>query len=234
MKYLLLTFVLAITLLSCTDNNNNVSNTTIEGNIVEQVDSNLISINTTLPFGCENISKIKYPKEWLNDPKHYGQIKLPEGKEYENLGLCYQQLNFVKTISSPKTEKLQIVKIGDFLEQSFSLDTLLQKSIDSCRYRLPNIGIYECYYSFRYDAKPNSFGAYGNLLLLDPKTKAGKILNLYFEGTGDSSVMSRYFLINNNNNIIVYEGWTYDDGSSLDEKYKITIQLNGDVEVIPI
>jgi len=46
----------------------------------------------------------------------------------------------------------------------------MQISTDSCRYRLTNMGIYECYYS-------NS--RYGNLLLLDPKTNKGKLLNIY-------------------------------------------------------
>ena len=87
---------------------------------------------------------------------------------------------------------------------------------------MPNIGIYECYYSYE---------RYGNLLLLDPKTKNGKLLNIYADDIGgDSHTILRYFFIDKNV-INIYEGSCYDDGCNLDEKFKIIINQDGEINI---
>ncbi|MCC7301141.1 MAG: hypothetical protein IT233_00720 [Bacteroidia bacterium] len=223
MKYTLIISIFCLTILSCSDSTNSSKE-----DVVEEIDLNAIQINATLPFGCINLTKLKYPMEWTSDLKNYGQLKNPE--ELDSIGKCFYKINSSKVINSPVVKKSELLLIGDFLEQSHFLDTILQNSIDSCRFRLPNIGIYECYYSFQRDVKISSFGSYGNLLLLDPKTKTGKLLNIYFEGSGDSNVMSRYFFIDKDT-IIIYEGRCYDDGCDLDEKYKINIAHDGSVNI---
>jgi len=213
-----------MTILSCTNqsqDNQIVRNSTLtEENCFPQTNSNTIKINGAFPFGCVNLRKFKYPKHWEGDLENYGQLKRPNSKEFEDIGKCFQGINLIKTIEPPKVEKLEHLKIGDNFKEIYSLDTLLQKSIDSCRYRLPNLGIYETYYLYQQDTKPNSFGIYGNLLLLDPKTKKGKLLNIYFEGGGDQSTVFRYFLIDKDI-IRIFEGSCHDDGCNLFEKSKI-------------
>jgi len=209
--------------LSCSNSNREGSNLTdISSNrdsVISNSDTNGISINATYPFGCADLTKINYPKKWDADLEHYGQLKKPAGKEYENIYQCFQTINTTKVIVTPTTRKIEHLIIGDNFKNN-QPNLILQTSADSCRFRLPNVGIYECYYSYRQDA--NSLALYGNLLLLDPKTKNGKILNVYFQGYGESYVVFRYFVIDKNV-INIYEGYCCDDGCSLDFKFKIAI-----------
>ncbi len=226
MKNLLLIFIYCFTIWSCSnrsvDNSNSVDTSATKDNLIALPDTSTIKINANFPFGCVDLTKFKYPKRWEGDLKNYGQLKKPSGKEFDDIGQCFAAINLVKTIKSPKFQSLEVIKIGDNYKGAFNIDTLLQKSIDSCKYRLPNIGIYECYYSYE---------RYGNLLLLDPKTKNGKLLNIYADDIGgDSHTILRYFFIDKNV-INIYEGSCYDDGCNLDEKYKIIINQNEEINI---
>jgi len=226
MKGFLLTFVICSTIWSCSsstvDNSNSDGTSTTKDNLIAQPDTNHVEINANFPFGCADLTKLKYPKHWEGDLENYGQLKQPNGKEFDDIGKCFALINLAKTIKSPKLQGLQVLKIGNNYKSAFDLDTLAQKSFNSCKYRLPNIGTYECYYSY---------DRFGNLLLLDPKTKNGKLLNIYFDDIGgDSHTFLRYFLIKNNA-IHIYEGSCYDDGCTLDEKYKIIIDQDGGIKI---
>lgn len=233
MKKLLVLLICGFTICSCSNpsagNSNFIDTTSTKDNLISQTDTPKIQINSSFPFGCADLTKYKYPKRWEGDLENYGQLKQPKGKEFDDIGQCFELINSSKTIGSPTLKHLELLKIGDNFKNTLYLDTLLQKSTDSCRYRLPNIGIYECYYSYQQDTKPNSFGMYGNLLLLDPTNKQGKLVNVYFQGSGEQHLFYRYFFINNNV-ISIYEGYCYDDGCSLDEKFKITISQNGELK----
>jgi len=187
-----------------------------------QGDTVKIQINSNFPFGCADLAKFKYPKCWEGDLKNYGHLKKPKGQELEDIVKCFNAINSAKTIKSLKPKKIELFEIGDFFKNANNLDTLMQISIDSCMYRLPNIGIYECYYSYQ---------RYGNLILLNPKTNEGKLLNIYADDLGgDSSTMLRYFYIDKNE-IHIFEGACYDDGCFLDEKYKININSDGRINI---
>jgi len=226
MKYQVLTYVFCLTILACSNTSKDSQilseSTLIKENILNQIDSGNIKINGVFPFGCINLTKLKYPKHWEGDLENYGQLKKPNAKEFEDFGDCFKSINSIKTISPPKVENLEYLKIGDNFKDIYPLDTMLQKSIDSCRYHLPNIGIYECYYTYQQATKPNSFEIYGNLLLVDPKSRNGKLLNIYFEGSGDQHTEFRYFFIDKDT-INIFEGSCYDDGCSLDQTSKIII-----------
>ena len=218
--------------MSCTNkkaNNQNIEKTSQQKvSSFEVTDSSDIKINTNFPFGCSTLKKYKYPKNWESEVGSDGILKQPQGKEFEEIGKCFQSVNLVKTINKPRVTQLKILKVGDDFKDSYSLNSVLQKSTENYKYRLPNIGVYECYYSFVQDTE--KYGAYGNLLLIDAKTKAGKVLNIYFEGSGDSSTLYRYFLIEKNV-INIYEGSCYDDGCSLDKKFTITINSKGEINI---
>jgi len=225
----LLIFLSCSTIWSCSnwtaDNSNSVDTSATKGNLVSQSVTNKIKINANFPFGCADLTKFKYPKHWEGDLENYGQLKKPSGKEFYEIGQCFAAINLAKTIQSPKFQSLEVLKIGDSYTGAYNIDTLVQKSIDSCKYRLPNIAIYECYYSYE---------RYGNLLLLDPKTKNGKVLNIYADDiAGDSHTILRYFLIDKNV-ITIYEGSCYDDGCNLEEKFKIIINQDGRVNINPM
>lgn len=233
MKHLLL-LIFSLTIWSCSnktvDNSNSVDTSATKDSLIAQTDINKIQINANFPFGCTDLTKLKYPKYWEGDLVNYGQLKKPKGKEFDDIGQCFDAINLAKTITPPMLKALKLLKIGDNFKDAYYLDTILQKSIDSCRYRLPNIGIYECYYSYQQNRKPNSFGLYGNLLLLDPKTKNGKLLNIYSQLSGDSHIKLRYFFIDKNI-INIYEGSCYDDGISLNETFKIIVNPEGEISI---
>ena len=254
MKNILFILIPCATIWSCsnpTDQNLNSADTpTIKNQIIStdaskintQVDSNLADtlsaidttrligpikteINATFPFGCSDLTKFKYPKHWKGQEEGLEQ---PLGKEFEDIGECFQKINSVKSIGSLKIKKLEILKIGNNYNDYY-FDTVAIKSIDSCLYHLPKIGIYECYYFYE-QTKVKESGYYGNLLLLDPLTKIGKLLNIYFEYGGDQHVNFRYF-ISDKETINLYGGSCYDDGCSIFETFRISINQDGKINI---
>lgn len=229
MRDLLLIFLSCLTIWSCSDRTaellNSADTSATKGILIAPLDTGKIKINANFPFGCAELTKFKYPKHWEGDLEYYGQLKKPGGKEFDDIGQCFAAINLAKTIEPPQVQSLQVLKIGNNYKGAYNIDSLLQKSIDSCKYRLPNIGIYECYYSY---------DRYGNFLLLDPKTKKGKLLNIYNNDIGgDSHTILRYFFIDKNV-INIYEGSCYDDGCNLDEKFKIIINKEGELSISQI
>lgn len=225
MKNLLLILITSLTIWSCfnfTSNNTNLAATTSKDYLTEQNDTSIIQINGSFPFGCAELTKFKYPKRWEGDLENYGQLKKNNAQEFEKIGACFDAINMSKIIKSPHTQSIELIEIGDNFKNAFNLDTLMQISIDSCRYRLPNMGIYECYYSY---------SRYGNLLLLDPKTNEGKLLNIYANDLGgDSHTILRYFYIDKNT-INIYEAYCYDDGCSIYETFKIVVKKDGEIKI---
>lgn len=179
MKSFLYIFVSSLTILFCANANRNKVKLSVKSTTKDTILSIVTinnSINAEFPFGCVDLKKIKYPKKWEGDLLHYAQLKKPAGNEFENIEHCHRIINRSRIIASPTTSKIEHVTIGDDFKNTQPNIQLLASG-DSCRFRLPNIGIFECYYSFQQDTKSN--GLYGNLLLLDPKKKNGKILNVY-------------------------------------------------------
>lgn len=190
--------------------------------MITQTDTSKIQINANFPFGCAELTKFKYPKYWEGDLDNYGHLKKPNGQEFKDIGKFFDVINSAKTIKSLRPQRLELLEIGDNFKHAYNLDTLMQRSIDSCKYRLPNIGIYECYYSYAH---------YGNLLLLDPKTNNGKLLNIYANDLGgDSHTILRFFFIDKNV-INIYEAYYYDDGCMMDETFKIVVNSDGEIKI---
>lgn len=226
MKYLDLSIFFCLTVLSCSfhtsGNSNLVELSNPKDELISQIDSNKIEINANFPFGCVELIKFKYPKHWEGDLENYGHHKKNKLHEFENIEQCFKAINLAKTIQSPKPQNIELIDIGHNFKNAFNLDTILQRSIDSCKYRLPNIGIYECYYSYAH---------YGNLLLLDPKTNIGKLLNIYANDLGGETLtVMRYFYLDKNE-IRIYEANYYDDGCTLNEIFKIIVNSTGEIKI---
>lgn len=230
MKNLLLTSIFFTTILSCTNKTNslNSSNQNVtKDSSITQTERDEIKINVTLPFGCAELTEFKYPKHWNGDLENYGQLKQPKGQEFDNIGQYFSAINKVETIKlKPKILEVNHIKIGkDFLNTVY-YDTISQQRIESLKYRLPNIGNYQCYYFLEQSQK--LYGNYGNLLLLDPKSKKGKTLNVYYEVGGDQHVNFRYFYLDGET-IRIYEGSCYDDGCDLTERFSVNIKTDGQI-----
>lgn len=231
MKKLLLFFFL-IVLLCCNKktvpSNLSIPNGTEDSNS-EETAKRVIKINAGFPFGCPDLAIYSYPKHWKEDPENYGRLKLPEGQEFDTIGVCFKDLNKVENIAiGPEILGVDHLLMGkDFLNTVY-FDRVAQKAIDSLKYRLPDIGNYQCYYYF--EKSKLKYGEYGNLLLLDPKTKRGKTLNVYYEIGGDQHVDFRYFYLNAGV-LRIYEGSCYDDGCGLRESFTVEIKAEGQINI---
>lgn len=222
-----------VSMLSCKEKNEQISIS--KDNLNEQLSTLVkmntkgIPINANLPLGYTRLSKLKCPVLWKADPENYGHLKSPGNKEFENLSAYYSILISSKTIGSPHVSTLSYLDINDHQRTDNYFDTVAAKQIDSCIYRLPNMKDFECYY-FRNYSNKNSGGQYGNLLLLNNKTKAGKTITIYFEYGGEQNIAMRYFLIDKEK-INIYEGSYYDDGCRLVATHKIEVDAAGELLV---
>ncbi len=133
-----------------------------------------INVNTAYPFGSAKLDSIKYPHHWDEDHENYGHLKSPEGKEFEDISTFLSGLHNAPTITGPKVDSIEYLNLNEqYKNDSYYFDTIAVKSLDSCLYRLPDFGKYECYY-YRQYSKKMTYGVYGSLLLLDSATHIGK------------------------------------------------------------
>ena len=146
MNRFFLIFIFLIVICSCTNQkvNNSASADTASGGLFTQTDSIKIKINSNFPFGCSDLLKF-YPKHWERDIENYGHLKKPLGNEFDDIGKCFAAINSAKTISSPTPKSVELLKIGNNLKNIDNLDTFKQRSKESCKYRFPNIGLFECW-----------------------------------------------------------------------------------------
>jgi hypothetical protein len=188
-----------------------------------------IPVNAQLPFGFADLLNYSQPKHWEADSKNYGQLKLPDSKAFEAISYYFQTLHKAQTLTTmPDVVEKNYLQIGPICTDTFYCDNLTQQKTDSLKYRLPDIGNYECYYFF--ERSKNRDSEYGSLLLLDPKTKKGKTLNIHYMIGGEQSINYRYFYINDNE-IKLFEGYCYDDGCSLNERFRVKIDAGGEIKI---
>lgn len=234
MKYLKLILIACLTIYSfshtASDNSTYSETTSLPKNMNVKTDTDKIKINATFPFGCADLAKYKYPHYWEEDHEHYGRLKSPEGKELADISTLLHTINNAKTINNPSIKSIEYLNLNEkYKDDAFYFDTLAVKQIDSCIYRLPDIRGYQCYY-FRQYTNKQSYGEYASLLLLDPATQIGKLLTLYFKYGGEQNVNVRYYFIDKDT-IHIYDGSYYDDGTTLNESFKITITEKNEIVI---
>lgn len=224
-RFLLMCFS-CITYYSCSNQNTtnlDSRDTSVNADVfTSPIDTDEIKMTAPFPFGCSDLKKWKYPISWKSNVQNDGQFSKNSELQFQRIYSCFDSINGAKVIEKPNFDKIELLELGETFRTALNLDTLMQRSIDSCRYRLPNMGIYECYYSY---------SGYGNLFLLNPKTKEGKLLNIYandlaFEG----STVVRFFYIEKNE-ISIYHTYCYDDGCKINESLKIVVAENGEIHV---
>lgn len=179
------------------------------------------------PFGCTDLIHLQYPRRWEADTLNYGQLAQPDGQDFQDIGQYYQTLHETPVIPSPATRRIVALPLEDAHDAYF--DSLASKATDSCLYRLPDMGPYACYY-FLQPGTGLSYGVYGNLLLLDPATQNGQVINVYFEYGGDQHIQLRYFLIDQHT-IQLFEGACYDDGCELAATYVLSVHPDGNIAI---
>lgn len=188
--------------------------------------SDTIQINADFPFGCVDLKKYKYSKIWEIDTLAYGTLTQPEGKEFDDIYDYFSKLNSIPAVKyKPEIKDLEYIQF-DLINSSYDKEALY--SIDSIKYRLPDIGKYKCFYSCQ--NPKGRFGLYGNILLYDSITKNGKLVNVYYEVAGDGVVEFKYFLFDEGI-IKIYNAYCNDEECGLSESFNILIDKEGKIIV---
>jgi hypothetical protein len=191
------------------------------------------------PFGCSILITHKFPEHWEASDEANDTIKKPHEADFFHTSAWYERMAWIKPLPVPPIEKTEIIKIGE--STACSCTNVL--AADSCRYRLSNIGMYQCYYvsddvygnpAFEKSCPDNSCLVYGNLVLYDPSTRTAKTILIYYEGgsgTGTNGTPYRYFYITKEKIIELYEGSCNDAGCDMQNKYSIRVLENGEIEI---
>ena len=105
---------------------------------------------------------------------------------------------------------------------------IYKQDLDSLKYKLPDFGRFNCYYY--YQTLTDTYGELGYILLYDKTNQTGTAINVYYNVAGDQHIKSRRFLMDENA-IKLYEGYSYDDGTSLYKAFIIKTDTSGEISI---
>ncbi len=210
--------------------------TTTEKNANEQTQPTEIPINANYPFGCTDLHEFKFElKLFARATNSYRDVmqereeRVSKRKELEAFIQCFDSIHQVETQKvKPEVRRLAHLTLSKQFTYMLDFDSTARNRVDNLKYRLPDIGKYECYYFFEQSNKLP--GYYGNLLLLDPKTKVGTPINIYYAVGANKSMAIRYFNIDGET-IQIFEGSYTVADCFLRESFKIHIKPNGEIMV---
>jgi hypothetical protein len=216
-------FLLALILLSSNAQANNLKFVNFDFSTTD--DST--KINPIRKIDCEGCIELLGEKTNL-DYDLYDSINTSSNKIAEEIfSSCnnyFNKINASESTSVPKMGKISFLSFQYGLKYDYYFDTLAAKNLDTCLFRLQNIGALECYY-FLAESTIFSYGVYGNLALINPITLETTVVNIFHQFGGDQNVKNRYFKIKGNK-ILIYDGWCYDTGCGLKYSGKLKIKRN--------
>lgn len=190
-----------------------------------------------LPFGDSLLVKDMLPEYWKT-PIYSDNMNIKPNK-YEktlaSIGNFYNHIAGKKIGQLPKIEKIERLELKK--DNYCKCSELLQP--DSFNIQLPDIGIYKCYYvsnTSYYNQKLNELcmntcRAYGYIFLLDSTSHVAKSLPVYYEGNGESYSAFRYFYLNKNGSVKIFEGRCYDNECSLKLTTEILLSKDGEIKI---
>jgi hypothetical protein len=203
---------------------------------LESIDSQEV---TRLPFGCRTIVTYKFPKKWesegeepYSDPKG---INKEHNNSIEKIANCYYELNNANSYLLPYISQSEYIKMG---EDDFPSNDSLMYLTKECKYSLPNFGPYECYYSYNSGRYIQTFehgqdlynNEVGNLIFYDRLTKGAKYINIYNQWhDGETWNAQRYFFINSEKIIEVFEVVYGETETEFYKSYTIVVKDNGEI-----
>jgi hypothetical protein len=191
---------------------------------------------TPLPFGPTAIVQYKFPEvAWANPMD--GSASTIDKKYQEQLKkINFAPFNFSKSIIVPVIRQVTFVNVW-----TDSLITKHDEHYDTdFKYRLPNLGPYECYYQYHTDSLASliktkddtRYQGFGNLVLIDTLTRNAKILNIYssFEyGEEGGGHYYRYFFIDKEYNIDIFSIEKAEDSQSIRKVQRIKARGDGTI-----
>ena len=197
-------------------------------------------VTQAYPFGCSILVTHKFPPHWEASHDNRDSVMTLNESEFFHTSAYYEVMSRAKTFSPPPIENVEHIKIGN--ENTCSCTNSL--SLDSCRFKLKNIGKYQCYYlsddiyqndAFEKSCPNNTCLLYGDLVLYDSSSRSAKVLLIYFEGGSGSGENKgtpfRYFFITKEKSIELYDGICNDDGCDMRNTWSIHVLDNGEIDV---
>ncbi len=208
-----------------------------------QLDSINTQPVTTLPVGSKLLLTYKFPEAWLSHSDSETGIYPPTGINKKHMDAIdsvlayYNRLHHGEKYLLPVINKLEYVKLNE--KEDISPDDSLVYSIKHCNYRLPDFGMYECYYTYnsgRY-VRTNGFedlthGEAGHLIFYDRKTKNAKYITIY-DQENDVETWNGYriFFIHKDKSIQLFSVDYGEEETGFSKIYKINIHQNGEIVI---
>lgn len=209
MKYLYLFFI-SVLLWACTSDHPHQK---VKTNYRKIPRETLPQQNVSLPFGCNDLMPFTL-SDYVTVYNQYNEDPIRDSiyRRFARLHDCYWEINRAATISHPLFSNVKHLK----LEVPYQFKDLATFLIDSVRYRLPNIGPYQCYYSYQVAAQPDTAEvsmeeeeltsrSAGNLIFYNPADKSTTAITIYLEIEAFERGISRFFFIGDDKEIIVYD-----------------------------
>lgn len=243
-----LSLISLLVLYSCGSEKSNPESVTTHTNLIES----LPPINNSLeqadsmnqvdfgryPFGCPTLVRFAFSDEW-NIIDFSGTANMGHSiyqKALLEINACLQDINHSASIEKPqinKSEKFSYFNEGDLTcNDAGSLDSALVSLLD--------MGPYNAYYAFgnfhgdkpaETIFTPDDCLEYGNLVLVDPKTKNAKVLNLYSVKEKDKTINLRLFYIDENKLIHIKEIFCDEKYCKILKRFTVNVENNGQIKV---
>jgi hypothetical protein len=220
--------IILLLLTACSNKKRNaaeIKTQTYSTDILRSSDSS-VAKTTTFPFGCDLIVHHKFPARWEVNSL---EKKDPHVIEIYEVMSCYNNINTVKSIAPPVVKHVEYVPVQEY-DQELYKDLPSRLSIDSCKYKLPDFGLYESYYSFNYNRLAREMGY---LILYDRKSGTAKTLCIYNSIPGGGSASYRFFYINSDKTIQIFALDVLENEMYFKQTHSIKILEDGQINVTP-
>jgi hypothetical protein len=193
-----------------------------------------------LPFlilicSCVSQRTIKKQEEYKYLPVGH-ELLLNAGNNYNTTrNISANFSSYYRSLSQelPYIEKIEYIKINEYGDRYCYCDDN-NALVGAFNYRLPDIHGFQVYYltkqvcNARY--KNSMQEICGNLILIDTISKNAKFINVFFEGYVEYGYASRFFTIDKNYNITLFN-YFCSEGCSISKKYLITISPNQKIDI---
>lgn len=199
-----------------------------------KINMNSYPLNGKFPFGSVYLEDIN---TFLDSDSLYLE------SNYKKIYNYYESLNKLKTISKLEISDTAFIHLqyGQPFNRSSFTDSITT-SLDSVRYKLEDIGPYECYYTQiddRFVKYPPGFydeerlcRSSGNLILYNPLSRLAKVITVYNRITQPYETEYRFFFINKNKEIKLFVAQSEEgELSSFYQNYSIKVLNNGEINI---
>jgi hypothetical protein len=205
---------------------------------------------TTFPFGPAMLVNTKFPDYWVHDDSSRTYFK----NVSDSIVQYYHRLNtnntHVKDLALGGL-LIEVVKStgSSYEDDSVVFNRALITAVSNLKYRLPDIGPYQCYYAYNesaerpgfpsdkngkrnetYEETPSYYTSAGNLVFYNPLEKSVKVLNIYHTIQIPFEIREKWFYIDRNA-IRIFRIYGDEEGTSMKEVYRIKINSKGDFNI---